>query len=103
MYVKEINEVKDNLEQLKTKGLIQEWELPYENLLTRLSAAIFFITPAGDDESSLGEVWSALEQYANFSFRLNHEKKLSGLQYRITFSEEEKQKNLQQSLAVNHV
>src|SRR5215213_6129616 len=102
MYVKEINEVKNNLEQLKTQGLIQAWELPYENLLTRLSAAIFFITPAGDDETSLGEVWAALEQYANFSFRVNHEKKLSGLQFRITFSEEEKQKNLQQSLTTNH-
>lgn len=103
MYVKEISEVKNNLEQLKTQGIIQAWELPYENLLTRLSAAIFFITPSADDETSLNEIWAALEQYAHFSFRINHEKKLSGLQYRITFSEEEKQKNLQQSLAVNHV
>jgi len=96
MYVKEINEVKKQLEQLRTNGLIENWELPYENLLTRLSAAIFFITPVAEDAEF--KIWQELDKYEDFSFRLNQEKKLSDLMYRITFSKEEKEKNLQRQI-----
>jgi hypothetical protein len=91
MHVPEIIEVKELLENLKTKSIVASWELPYENILTRRSAALFFITPAGETEAE--ELWSALEKYENFSKRINHEQKLSALQYRITFSKEEKEKN----------
>lgn len=91
MNVKKIDEVKEHLENLKKKGLIAEWELPYENLLTRLSAAIFFISPAGSQDENL--LWEELAGYDEFSYRINEEKKLSGLRYRITFSKEEKEKN----------
>ena len=94
MYVKQISEVKDHLEQLKSNGLIEQWELPYENLLTRLNAAIFFLTPADPSQADPFAIWSELEKYENFSFRLNKEKKLSSLAYRITFNEEERIKNL---------
>jgi len=94
MNVKEIAQVKANLEQLKSNGLIEQWELPYENLLTRLSAAIFFLTPAVAFQADPSVVWSELEKYENFSFRPNKERKLSSLEYRVTFSEEEKTKNL---------
>jgi hypothetical protein len=40
--VPEIRNVKQQLENLKTKGLLKEWEIPYENILTRLTAAVFF-------------------------------------------------------------
>ncbi len=93
MHVPEIIEVKEHLESLKKKGVIQQWELPYENLLTRRSAAIFFLTIP--ETSPAAGVWSELEKYDNFSQRLNSEKKISQLPYRVTFSKEEKEKNEQ--------
>ncbi len=84
--IPEIIEVKNNLEQLKGNGLVKEWELPYENLLTRLSAAIFFLTPA--DKNKCDEIWQDLSKYENFKFRENTEKKLSQLEYRIEFNKD---------------
>jgi hypothetical protein len=43
MHVPEIIEVKDLLQSLKSNNDLKDWELPYENLLTRRSAAIFFV------------------------------------------------------------
>ncbi len=88
MFISEINEVKDHLERLKSLGVIRNWELPYENILTRRSAAIFFLDPR--DEASMEQVVSELERYENFRHRINSEKKLSDLEYRITFSGDEK-------------
>ena len=93
MYVPEIIEVKEHLAALQAKGLIQEWELPYENILTRRSAAIFFVTPSAD--ALLTTVWQELDKYDHFSYRANTEKKLSQLAFRVTFSKEELEKNLQ--------
>lgn len=90
MHVPEIIEVKEHLEKLKTESLIVEWQLPYENLLTRRSAAIFFVE--GVEGRSLDEVWDQLGKYEHFHARLNEEKKLSELSHRITFSAEEKEK-----------
>lgn len=92
MFVKEINEIKNKLDQLKANGFIESWELPYENLLTRLSAAIFFLTPIKDEFEH--NIWQELIKYENFSFRLNNEKKLSLLMYRVTFEKMESEKNL---------
>jgi|GEM_PF-346209 len=84
MYVPEIIEVKEHLEKLKTeKKLVSEWELPYEGILTRRSAAIFFFTPA--DESLMEEITKELGVYPGFDFRENTEKRLSPLKYRVTF------------------
>jgi hypothetical protein len=92
MHIPEIIQVKDRLDELKSSGIIAEWELPYENILTRRSAAIFFLTPAGEDK--MKGVESELDKFENFSYRLNTEKNLSQLQYRVTFSKEEREKNL---------
>jgi hypothetical protein len=92
MYVKEINGIKKQLEHLKEDGLVEKWELPYENLLTRLSAAVFFLTPVKEELEP--SIWKELGKHEDFSFRLNQEKKLSSLMYRITFEKEEKEKNL---------
>lgn len=94
MYVKEINEVKKQFEDLKAAGYIKQWALPYENLLTRLSAAIFFFTPAGDEPDTLARITDELGVHDHFSFRSNKERKLSDLLYSVTFSLEEKEKNL---------
>ena len=91
MHVPEIIEVKEHLDNLKKENLIEAWELPYENLLTRRSAAIFFVAFSQDDNQQ--KVWDELARYEDFSFRKNDEKKLSQLDYRITYSAEEKEKN----------
>ena len=84
MFVQDIYDVKLHLDELKDKGLINEWELPYENILTRLTAAIFFLAPA--DESKLDEIWKELEKHKMLHYRLNEEKKLSPLEWRVEFN-----------------
>ncbi|MGD2086017.1 MAG: hypothetical protein PVH61_07525 [Candidatus Aminicenantes bacterium] len=84
MFVQDIYDVKLHLDELKDKGLINEWELPYENILTRLTAAIFFLTPS--DESKLDDIWKELEKHKMLHYRLNEEKKLSPLEWRVEFN-----------------
>ncbi|MEP0264566.1 hypothetical protein [Dokdonia sp.] len=83
--VSQILEVKNHLDSLKQKDLIKEWELPYENILTRLTAAIFFLTPK--DETSLKEIWSELEQHEMLTYSINVEKELSKMEWRFEFNE----------------
>lgn len=82
--VAEIQSVKHHLEDMRTQGLVKEWEIPYENILTRLTAAIFFLTPA--DENSLDRIWQELEVHKMLQYRLNEEKKLSLLEWRVEFN-----------------
>lgn len=93
MHVPEIIEVKEVLENMKSQNLIEAWELPYENLLTRRTAAIFFVTPHENAKLQMDVIWNELEKFNYFSFRENEEKNLSDLKYRITFNEEEKTAN----------
>ena len=92
MFVKEINDIKKTMENMRSNGLIAQWSLPYESLITNVSNAVFFITPVRADFET--KIWSELNKYDYFSFRLNHEKELSSCEYRITFNKEEKIKNL---------
>lgn len=78
--------VKEHLDRLVEKGLIKEWELPYENILTRLTAAIFFFTAAND--SVLNEVWDELRMHDRLTYRVNEEKKLSHLDWRVEFNKD---------------
>jgi hypothetical protein len=82
--VPEIKAVKKHLEILNQKGLVKEWEIPYENILTRLTAAIFFLTPS--EEERLPEIWKELEEHKMLKYRLNEEKKLSQLMWRVEFN-----------------
>lgn len=82
--VPEIKAVKRHLDDLKDQGIVKEWELPYENLLTRLTAAIFFLTPTED--SHLERIWQELAEYKMLHYRLNEERKLSNLEWRIEFN-----------------
>lgn len=81
--IPEIIEVKQCLEQMKSEGVILQWELPYENLLTRRSAAVFFLTPVSQDD--MLSIEKQLKQYKDFSCRENTEKTLSQLSYRVEF------------------
>ena len=82
--IPEIAEVKQCLEQMKRDGLILQWELPYENLLTRRSAAVFFLTPVSQE--NMATIEKQLGQYEDFSCRENTKKKLSQLYYRVEFT-----------------
>ena len=82
--VPEIVEIKSKLKQMEQGGLILEWELPYEQLLTRRSAAIIFLTPYSADK--LPDIWEQLKHYENFRQRKNTEKSLSQLEYRVEFN-----------------
>ena len=82
--VPEIKSVKKHLDELKEKGIVKDWEIPYENILTRLTAAIIFLTPI--DESKLDEIWKELQVYKMLKYRLNEEKKLSQLEWRVEFN-----------------
>ncbi len=84
--VPQINEVKTQLEALREKGLVRAWEVPYENILTRLTAAIFFLTPTQDP--ALEEVWASLGQFPRFTYRPNEEKELSQLDWRLEFNKD---------------
>lgn len=84
MNVPEIQAVKKHLDELKEKKRVKEWELPYENILTRLTAAIFFLTPTED--AALEEIWQELDKHPRLTYRLNEEKKLSQLVWRVEFN-----------------
>jgi len=75
--------IKGSLEQLRNRGLITDWEVPYESILTRIPAAIFFMTAARQEDLSL--IWEELERYVGFSYRPNTEKNLSALDWRVEF------------------
>jgi len=75
--------VKDRLESLEKENTILDWELPHGNILTRLSAAVFFLTvPLGHD---VKEICHTLPFSDKISIRLNEEKKLSKLDWRLEF------------------
>lgn len=82
--VPEIVAVKEHLEELKTRGLIKSWEIPYENILTRITAAIFFLT--AEEGSKLDNIWDELSIHQMLQYRLNEEKRLSQLEWRVEFN-----------------
>jgi hypothetical protein len=81
--VHEIQVVKKQLDYLKAQGLVKEWEVPYENLLTRLSAAVFFLTPS--EPSRTDAIWAALGRFENLQYRQNEDKKLSRMEWRLEY------------------
>lgn len=81
--VPEIIEVKNKLEDLKQSNLIDEWELPYENLLTRLDAAMFYLKPS--DSQRLEDVWDALSEFPGLKYEKNDDELLSKLEWLVQF------------------
>lgn len=82
--VPEIMAVKQHLNTLKERGMVTAWELPHEGILTRLTAAVFFLTP--DQGASIDDIWSELEVHPMLTYRLNEEKFLSNLDWRVEFN-----------------
>lgn len=90
-HVPEIIEIKEHLKELKTKGIIKDWALPYENLLTRLTAAVFFVEPVGEKQTSelLKGLSNRPDTRFEFQSRENKEKKLSQLKLRLEFTKKD--------------
>jgi hypothetical protein len=86
--VPEIRDLKKLLVSLTEQGLVKHWEIPFEDILTRLSAAILFLTPAANN--FLPEIWQRLKVFPNLKYRPNDEKKLSILEWRLEFNNAEK-------------
>lgn len=86
MHIDSIVKVKDKLETLKEAGAIEAWELPYENILTRLDAAHFFVTLP---DTNTDPVTKSFEDYDTFKLEKNDAQKLSTLDYQITFAASE--------------
>jgi len=84
--IKEINDVKGVLSDLQNKGIIKEWSLPYENLLTRLTAAIFYVSPA--PEHQVESIWKTLNQFPRFSPTINNNRELSNLEWKVEFNKD---------------
>ena len=82
--IQEINLVKEHLDRLKEEGFIKDWELPYENLLTRLTAAVFFLTP--NDEKFLEKIWNELKVHKMLQYKKNAGGILSNLQWQVDFN-----------------
>lgn len=83
MSKKDIVAISGKLADYKSQGHIVAWELPYETLLTRLSAAAFFVDVPS--ETALSEISDGLKQYPDFKIVDQHNSKLSKLRYKITF------------------
>jgi 6-pyruvoyl-tetrahydropterin synthase len=83
--VPEINSVKNHLTELQHKGLIKEWELPYENILTRLTAAIFFLNPT--EEENLSLIWEELSVHKMLKYQENEGHKISELKWKVEFND----------------
>ena len=73
--------VKEKLVELESLGYIKQWELPYERLLTKLDAAIFYIAP--NDGYDLEAIGVQLNKVCKCDFQKNVNGKLSALPYEI--------------------
>lgn len=83
--VPEIIEVKNTFSSLESEGLIKQWCIPYENILTRRSAAIFFFSPV--EQEYMPIICKALNQYEFFSCKKNLQSSLSSLEYIVEFKD----------------
>lgn len=83
--IPEIQEIKEKLGNLEQVGLIDAWELPYENLFTRLDAAIFFLSPT--NESEVEKIWGAINEVGNVNYQRNEKQLLSKLPWQFQIDE----------------
>lgn len=88
MNVPEIQKFKEHLEVLKSKNYLTDWEIPYENLLTRLDAAFFFVTLTAN--KTIADIRLELKNYPDLHIEENVDENLSQLDFRISFSNGQK-------------
>lgn len=82
--VPEITEIRSALEEMTNEGLLLGWELPYENLLTRNDAAIYFLSVSEDIDANI--VWEKLAHFSGLEYKENSARELSQLNWEIKFN-----------------
>ena len=80
----EIREVKDLMDAMHQGGLVKEWNLPFEEILSGLAQAVFFLTP--EDDSCLEEIWKELDKFPYMAYQRNESGAVSKLEWRIAFN-----------------
>ena len=80
----EIREVKDLMAAMNQGGLVKEWELPFEEILSGLAQAVFFLTPV--DDSCLEKIWNELGKFPYMTYQRNESGTVSKLVWRIAFN-----------------
>lgn len=83
--VPEIQEVKHHLEELKRQGVLSHWELPYESILTKRSAALFFLSFEKEEMREKG--WEVLSEINGFNCGVNKDKNISTLNWKVQFDQ----------------
>jgi hypothetical protein len=83
--VPEILEFKEYLQKFAEKGEVVSWELPYENILSRISAAYFFLSL----EKNINEehFFEEVKKSYPITYSSNADKKLSQLDWEIKFND----------------
>lgn len=83
--VPDINDIKTCLGELVKQDLIESYEVPYETILTRLTAAIFFFTPV--QGAKIDHIWNELTRFPGFKYEKNKNSSLSEMPWKIEFNE----------------
>lgn len=73
--------IKKRLAKLQEQGVVLEWELPYENLLTRKNAAIIYLNT--ECEENLERIILQIRDFGNWRFELNQNETMSSMKYKI--------------------
>lgn len=81
--ISEIKEVKAIFHQLMCDKLILQWEIPLENILTRLIGAHFFFEPR--DDQSIEQILGYFADYDNVDYEENKSKNMSEMKYILVF------------------
>ena len=81
--IPEIVAVKNKLEELRHQGLLEQWALPGENLLTRVDAAIFFVS--GRPGADIEQAWAPFRGNERFHVQPNSQRTLSDLDWQVQF------------------
>ncbi|HWV68409.1 hypothetical protein [Chitinophaga sp.] len=82
--VPEIQLISSQLRELQKTGAIQAWEAPCTRILTRRSAALYFITAMSEEMEAL--IWDTLKVHEGFGYQLNQYPDISSLKWCITFN-----------------
>lgn len=82
--VPEIHKINSQLDELRQKGIVLDWEIPCMEMLTRKSAALYFITAVSEEAEPL--IWETLKIHDGFGYRMNDLTDISHLKWCVTFN-----------------
>ncbi len=83
MYTPIISKLKGQLESMKSRSLLKDWNWPQDGSFELRRTVNFYVTPAS--EKTLQKVIEEFEKYENLRCIINTDKKSCALKYRISF------------------